>query len=147
MNAKRAAVAGLIGTLVMTALWLVEPKLGLGRLAAGDILSSLLAVSTAYVSLGPALGWTLHFGAGILLAVLYAARLAGRLHGSPTTRGLLYGCAIFIIAQLVFMPLVGAGVFSRGDPPMLLGSFIGHLAYGGLVGLLYGIPPEASDRA
>ncbi len=140
-------MAGLVGTVAMTALWLVEPKLGLARLAAGDILSSLLAVGTAYASLGPALGWTLHFGVGILLALLYAARFAGRLRGSPTTWGLLYGCVIFIVAQLVFMPLVGAGVFSRGDPPMLLGSFIGHLVYGGLVGRIIGTPPETPDRA
>jgi hypothetical protein len=147
MNSKRAAMAGLVGTVAMTALWLVEPKLGLARLAAGDILSSLLAVVTAYASLGPALGWTLHFGVGILLALLYAARFAGRLPGPPTARGLCYGGAIFFIAQLVFMPLVGAGVFSRGDLPMLLGSFIGHLAYGGLVGLFYGMPPETPNQA
>lgn len=147
MNAGRAAMAGLIGTAVMTALWLLEPRFGLARLAAGDILSSLLAVSTAYASLGPAPGWILHFGIGILLALLYAARFAGRLPGSPTSRGLLYGSAIFLVAQLVFMPLVGAGVFSRGDLSMLLGSWIGHLAYGGLVGLVYGRPPEIPDRA
>ena len=144
MNPKRAVVAGLIGTTAMTALWLVEPKLGLARFAAGDMLSSLLAVMTAYASLGPALGWGLHFAVGIILALLYAARFMGRLPGSPLTRGLLYGCLIFLIAQLLFMPLVGAGMFSRGDPSMLLGSLIGHLAYGGLVGLICGTPPETS---
>jgi uncharacterized membrane protein YagU involved in acid resistance len=147
MNSKRAAMAGLVGTVAMTALWLVEPRIGLARLAAGDILSSLLAVVTAHASLGPTLGWTLHFGVGILLGLLYAARFAGRLPGSPTARGLLFGCVIFIIAQVVFMPLVGAGVFSRGDLAMLLGSFIGHLVYGGLVGWIYGMPPETPDRA
>jgi uncharacterized membrane protein YagU involved in acid resistance len=138
MNAKRAVVAGLVGTMAMTALWLVEPKLGLDRLAAGDMLSSLLAVVTAYASLGPVLGWALHFTVGIVLALFYAILVRDRLPGSPLTRGLLYGVMIFIVAQVLFMPLVGAGVFSRGDASMLLGSFIGHLAYGGILGLICG---------
>jgi uncharacterized membrane protein YagU involved in acid resistance len=138
-------MAGLIGTIAMTALWLAEPKLGLARLAAGDILSSLLAVVTAYASLGPALGWTVHFVVGMVLALVYAG-LTGRAGGTPIARGLLYGCVIFVVAQLVFMPLVGAGVFSRGDPSMLLGSLVGHLTYGGLVGLLYGTPLARPNR-
>ena len=138
MNVRRAVLAGLLGTAAMTALWLAEPRVGLARWAVGDILSSLLAVATAYVSLGPALGWALHFAVGIILAVLYATAFAGRLPGSKLARGLLYGLGIFVVAQLVFMPLVGAGFFSRGDPPLLLGSLVGHLAYGGVVGILYG---------
>lgn len=136
MNTKRAVAGGLVGTLAMTALWLVEPKLGLARFAAGDMLSSLLAVLTAYASLGPALGWTLHLSVGIVLALLYAGFVRQRLPGSGTTRGLLYGSMIFMVAQLLFMPLVGAGLFSRGDLPMLAGSLIGHLVYGGLLGLI-----------
>jgi uncharacterized membrane protein YagU involved in acid resistance len=128
----------MIGTAVMTTLWLLEPRLGLARLAAGDMLSSLLAVLTAYASLGPALGWTIHFAVGVILALLYAAGIAGRLPGTPLTRGLLYGFLIFLVAQLLFLPLVGAGMFARGDLSMVLGSLIGHLAYGGLMGLVYG---------
>lgn len=142
MNVRRAVAAGFIGTVVMTALWLVEPRLGLARLAAGDILSSLLAVLTAYASLGPVLGWTIHFSVGLILALLYASRFVGRLPGTPAMRGLLYGFMIFLIAQVLFLPLVGAGMFSRGDMAMVLGSLIGHLAYGGLVGLVYGTSPQ-----
>jgi uncharacterized membrane protein YagU involved in acid resistance len=138
MNTRRAALAGLVGTAAMTALWLVEPKLGLPRLAVGNILSSLLAVVTAYASVGPVVGWAIHLAVGVTLSLVYAAALVGRLPGPPIIRGLLYGLLIFILAQLVFMPLVGAGVFSRGDPPMLIGSLTGHLVYGGLVGVING---------
>ena len=51
------------------------------------------------------------------------------------------------MAQLVFMPAVGAGVFSRGDVAMIVGSLIGHLVYGGLVGGLYGEPRVAGAAA
>jgi uncharacterized membrane protein YagU involved in acid resistance len=147
MNTRRAALAGLIGTAVMTALWLVEPKLGLPRFAVGDILSSLLAVVTAYASVGPVVGWAIHVVVGVTLSLVYAAALVGRLPGPPIIRGLIYGLLIFTFAQLVFMPLIGAGAFSRGDPPMLIGSLIGHLVYGGLVGGIYGGPSSSTKTA
>jgi uncharacterized membrane protein YagU involved in acid resistance len=138
MNTRRAALAGLVATAVMTALWLVEPQLGLSRLAVGNILSSLLAVVTAYGSVGPVVGWTIHLVVGVTLSLVYAAAFVGRLPGPPVTRGLLYGLVIFLFAQLVFVPLVGGGAFSKGDPSMLIGSLIGHLVYGGLLGAIYG---------
>jgi hypothetical protein len=140
VNAKRAVLAGLVGTAAMTALWLIEPRIGLAQLAVGEILSSLLAVATAYASPGPALGWTFHLLVGAAFGLLYAGAFARRLPGSPAVRGLLYGFAIFVLAQLAFMPLVGAGLFSRGDVPMLLGSLVGHLTYGGILGVVYGWP-------
>lgn len=145
-NVRRAAVAGLIGTAAMTGLWQAEMQLGLARFAVGDILSNLLAVVTAHTRLGPLMGWVLHFTAGILLALLYAAWAGPRRH-LPIAWGLLYGATIFLVAQLVFMPLVGAGLFSRGDAAMLTGSLVGHLVYGGLVGLIYGAPALAGGTA
>jgi len=140
MNLKRAVAAGLVGTVVMTCLMLVAPVVGLPRLAIGQLLSTLLAVSIAFLPIGPATGWALHVAFGVLLAIIYAAAFAGRLPGSPLARGALYGVLVFVLAQLTFMPLVGAGVFSRGDVPMILGSLLGHLVYGGLVGIIYGEP-------
>ena len=140
MNAPRAGVAGFIATGAVTTLWLVEPYLGLPRLAVGSMLSSFLAVATAYLPIWPAVGWALHVVVGIGMALIYARWVVDRLTGSPLARGMVYGGAVFIIAQLTFMPLVGAGVLSRGDWPLLIGSLLGHLVYGGLVGLIYGRP-------
>jgi hypothetical protein len=55
-------------------------------------------------------------------------------------RGALYGMMVFVLAQLVFTPLVGGGVFSRGDLEMIAGSLLGHLVYGAVVGWIYGLP-------
>ena len=147
MNLKRAVAAGLVGTAVMTCLMLVAPVVGLPRLAIGQLLSTLLAVSIAFLPIGPGVGWALHVAFGVLLAIIYAAAFAGRLPGRPLARGALYGVLVFVLAQLTFMPLVGAGVFSRGDVPMILGSLLGHLVYGGLVGIIYGEPASASPYA
>ncbi|HEU5154028.1 MAG TPA: DUF6789 family protein, partial [Gemmatimonadales bacterium] len=138
MNATRAAASGLIGTGVMTALLLVEPSVGLPKIAMGQVLSTSLGLTSAHLTIGPALGWGLHFLIGMALALLYAAVFERRLPGTPLIRGLLYGLLVFVVAQLIFMPLVGGGVFSRGDVELLAGSLVGHLVYGGLTGWIYG---------
>ncbi len=144
MNAARAAVAGLVATGVMTALLLVEPSVGLPKIAIGQILSSSLGLASARLAGGAALGWAIHFAIGMALALVYAAIFHSRLPGTPLARGLFYGVLVFIAAQLVFMPLVGGGVFSRGDGQLLAGSLLGHLVYGGLTGWIYGgSPPPA----
>ena len=137
MNAARAVVAGLIGTAAMTGLLLVEPALGLPKIAIGQILTSSLGLASAHLAFGPAVGWSIHFGFGVVLALIYAGIFARRLPGHPVVRGIGYGVLVFIIAQLVFMPLVGGGVFSRGDIQFIAGSLLGHVVYGGLVGGIY----------
>ena len=140
MDAKRATVAGVIGTAVLTALWLVEPSIGLPRIAIGQILSSFMSVSVAHSSVGAAGGWIIHFVVGIVLALVYAWVFVGRLPGPPIVRGMLYGALVFVVAQCVFMPLVGGGFFSRGDVEFLIGSLLGHLVYGAVVGWIYARP-------
>jgi len=134
MNAARAAVAGLLGTAAMTALLLIEPSIGLPKIAMGQVLSSSLGLISAHLSIGPAVGWVLHFVIGMVLALIYGAAFDGRLPGGPVLRGVLYGCLVFVVAQVVFMPVVGGGFFSRGDPELLAGSLLGHLLYGAVVG-------------
>jgi uncharacterized membrane protein YagU involved in acid resistance len=137
MNVARAAIAGLVGTAAMTALLLVEPSIGLPKIAIGQVLSTSLGLTTAHSASGPALGWCLHFVIGMVLAVIYAAALDERLLGPPIVRGMLYGAMVFVVAQVVFMPLVGGGFFSRGDLELITGSLLGHLLYGGVVGWSY----------
>lgn len=145
MNATRAIAAGLIGTASMTALLLVEPSVGLPAIAIGQILSTALGLASAYLTIGPAVGWSIHFLVGVAFALVYAGVFDQRLPGGALARGAIYGVLVFVLAQLVFMPLVGGGVFSRGDPQMIAGSLLGHLVYGGVVGWIYGLQ-SASGR-
>jgi len=145
MNLARAAVAGLVGTAAMTALLLVEPSIGLPKIAMGQVLSTSLGLTTAHLTIGPALGWGLHFVIGMVLGVIYAATFDRRLPGPPVVRGMLYGAGVFVVAQVAFMPLVGGGLFSRGDVELLAGSLLGHLLFGGVVGWSYGDKDLAFD--
>jgi len=138
MNVTRAVATGLIATASMTALLLIEPAIGLPEIAIGQLLSTSLSLTTALSSAGPAVGWVVHFVVGVLWALAYAAVIMTRLPGSPLVRGLLYGALVFLLAQALLLPLVGAGFFSRGDPSMLAGGLIGHLVYGGVLGWVYG---------
>jgi len=140
MKVTRAVMAGLVGTAAMTVLLLVEPLVGLPKVAIGQVLSTALGLTPAYLTVGAVAGWIIDFLVGVVFALLYAGVFAGRLPGSALARGAIYGVLVFVLAQLVFMPLVGGGVFSRGDVEMIAGSLVGHLVYGGLVGWIYGLP-------
>jgi uncharacterized membrane protein YagU involved in acid resistance len=146
MRVTRAVTGGLVGTAAMTVLLMVEPLVGLPKVAIGQVLSTALGLTPAYLTVGAAVGWIIDFLIGVAFALLYAGVFARRLPGAALTRGAIYGVLVFILAQLVFMPLVGGGVFSRGDLQMIAGSLLGHLVYGGIVGQIYGIRPEPSGR-
>jgi Family of unknown function (DUF6789) len=137
MDAKRAAAAGLIGTASMTALLLVEPSIGLPQIAIGQTLSSTMSAVSSHTAVGPAGGWLLDVVVGVIFALIYAGYFEGRLPGGPFVRGLLFGVGVFVLAQLVFAPLTGSGLFSHGDMQLLLGGLLGHLVFGGVVGYVY----------
>ena len=141
MKVKRALIGGTVGTAVMTFLMLVAPLVGMPRPAIGQMLSTFLTISVGLFPVGATAGWIIHFLFGLVLALIYAWLFVNRLPGIPVVRGAIYGACVFLFAQLVFMPLMGAGLFSSGDPLMILGSLCGNVIYGSLMGAIYG-PPE-----
>ena len=144
MDTMRATAAGAVATGVTTALWLVEPSIGLPKIAIGHMLSTLMSVSVAHSNVGAAGGWIVHLIVGIVLAFIYASFVAARAPGHTVIKGATYGFIIFIVAQLAFMPLVGAGVFSGGDVQMILGSLLGHVLFGVVVAWIYGSATPAA---
>ena len=146
MDAKRAAAAGVIATASMTALLMVEPSIGLPKIAIGETLSSSMSAISSVTAVGPAGGWLLDLIVGVVFAMIYAAYFDQRLPGSRFVRGLLFGVVVFIVAQLIFAPATGSGFFSHGDLELLAGGLLGHLVYGGVVGYVYGgeVPSPAA---
>ncbi len=147
MDTKRAAAAGAIATASMTALLMVEPSIGLPKIAIGEIVSSMMSAVSSHIPVGAAGGWIIDLVVGIVFALIYASYLEKRLPGGPLMRGLLFGVLVFIVAQLVFAPLTGSGVFSGGDLELLAGGLFGHLVYGAVVGYIYGGGAGASAAA
>jgi Family of unknown function (DUF6789) len=138
MDAERAVAAGVISTAAMTAVCMVEPAIGLPRIAIGETLSHAMTAISSHTAVGSAGGWLAGVVVGIGFAMFYAAYLDTRLPGTPFLRGLLFGCATFLLAELVFAPLSGGGMFSQGDPRLLVGGLLGNLTYGGVLGYVYG---------
>jgi uncharacterized membrane protein YagU involved in acid resistance len=126
----RAVVAGIVGTAVMTVvgLW-IAPMMGMPPMNPAEMLAGAMGGLVA-------LGWIAHFMIGSILAVIYAL-VAPALPGAPPVRGALYGIAPFLVAQIVVMPMMGMPLFS-GSMVVAMGSLIGHLIYGAVVGGIYG---------
>lgn len=131
VNLARVVAAGLIGTAVMTMLMLVAPLMGIPKMLIGNMLGTILGI-------GAVAGWAMHGMIGLMLAGIYAAVLVARLPGPAAVRGAIYGFLVFLVAQIVVTPLMGVAVFSGGNVPMIMGSLLGHLVYGALVGAVYG---------
>lgn len=135
----RAAAAGLAGTIIMTVvgIW-VAPLMGMPSMNPAQMLAGAMGGNIV-------LGWVAHLMIGVILALIYAV-VAPWLPGPPPVRGALYGIAPFLVAQLVVMPMIGMPVFS-GSIGMAMGSFIGHLIYGAVVGAVYGPVPAHARRS
>jgi hypothetical protein len=135
---KRAVIGGVIGTLVMTAVgvW-VAPMMGIPRMNPAEMLAGQMGGSIV-------LGWMAHLMIGVILAIGYAI-VAPFLFGPPAVRGAIYAVAPWLMAQVAVMPMMGAPVFS-GSVAMAMGSLLGHLIYGAIVGGVYGLPGSVSAR-
>ncbi|MHB0962029.1 MAG: DUF6789 family protein [Gemmatimonadaceae bacterium] len=128
----KIATAGVAGTAVMTmvGLW-GAPMMGMPAMNPADMLAGAMGGQ-------PVVGWMAHFMIGIVLAGGYAL-VAGWLPGPAAARGALYGVAPWLMAQLAVMPMMGMPVFS-GSVAMAMGSLVGHLVYGAIVGSIVGVP-------
>lgn len=128
-NFKKAVLAGIAGTIAMTiAATFVAPMMGLPKMDVPGMLASVMGGVLP-------LGWAAHFMIGMILAVGYAA-LKNRIPGPEIAKGMIYGLAPWLMAQVVVMPMMGMGFFSGAFAPAF-GSLIGHLIYGGVIAAVY----------
>jgi len=134
-NFGKAVVAGLVGTLAMTIVMLMAPLMGMPPMPIGNMLAGFMHIPVA-------LGWIMHFMIGTVLAIGYVYLFTARLPGKPVVRGLLYSLIPWLMAQVIVNPMMGAGVFASHTPAQALfvmGSLIGHLVYGAVLGAIYGV--------
>ncbi|MGE0703651.1 MAG: DUF6789 family protein [Vicinamibacterales bacterium] len=139
----RAVAGGFVGTLAMTAMmYFVAPMMGLDMDIAAMLGSMLGGSWTA--------GMVMHFVNGSLIfPVVYAFLLYQRLPGTPTAKGTTWGVILWLLAQLVVMPMMGGGVFSSAMGGMMAaaGSLVGHVLYGSLLGAIAGAPEHRLAHA
>ena len=129
---SRAMMGGLVGTMAMTSvMYFVAPMMGL-RMDIAAMLGSMLGGNWAA-------GLMMHFLNGaVIFPALYVYVLYARLPGSGALKGSVWGLALWLVAQVVVMPMMGAGLFSSamGGTMAAMGSLAGHILYGSLLGVI-----------
>jgi uncharacterized membrane protein YagU involved in acid resistance len=140
----RAVLCGCVGTFAITFLMYAGgPMMGLPRMDIAAMLGGILG--------GWGMGMVMHILNGaVIFPLIYAFVLFARLPGSPALKGTLWGVILWVLAQIVVMPMMGAGLFGlrMGGVMPALGSLMGHIVYGALLGLIAGhAHAERHERA
>lgn len=135
----RALLGGFIATVVMTMIMYVAPMMGMPKMDIAAMLGSMMSQQMpAPMSGGWLIGMMIHFVDGtIIFPLIYAYLLYRFLPGSPWLKGLMWGLILWLLAQVMVMPMMGMGVFSANAPERMkavMGSLIGHIIYGAILG-------------
>jgi uncharacterized membrane protein YagU involved in acid resistance len=134
-NIGRTILGGFFGTLAITLLmYKGAPMMGLPKMDIAAMLGRILG------------GWTpgmiMHFANGaVIFPLIYAYLLFSKLPGAPAVKGITLGVALWVMAQVIVMPMMGAGMFglkTGGGVMSAFGSLIGHVIYGALLGWIGG---------
>jgi len=132
VNVRKAIRAGFAGTAVMTVVMMLAPTMGLPKMDIAAMLGSMFA-STSPVSGSAAwfAGFAMHLMVGTVVLSIGYALLSTKLRvRSALAKGIAYGGVVWLIAQSMVMPMMGAGLFSSHLPSgamITVGSLMGHL--------------------
>jgi len=136
----KAIRGGLAGTLLMTMMMYFVAPMMLGK--AMDIAAMLGSMMGS----NRWLGMMAHAMMGVvILPLIFVFVLYQFLPGAPWLKGALWGMILWLLAQVVVMPMMGGGFFSSqmGGMMAAAGSLMGHLIYGLPLGALTGKPQTA----
>jgi len=151
-NVRRAILAGFIATLVMTMIMYVAPMMGMPKMDVAAMLGGMLGQTMPEPMSGLWLvGMILHFVNGsVIFPLIFAFLLYARVPGAAWRKGIIWGLILWLLSQAVVMPMMGAGFFSSHAPqPMMtvVGSLMGHIIYGAILGGVFGAEPVAKPPA
>jgi hypothetical protein len=82
-----------------------------------------------------------HLTLGVLWALLYGYYFEPRLPGGGWVKGLTFALIPWILSIVVFLPVVGGGLFGfaiGAGPLPAIGNLVLHLVYGATLGAMYG---------
>lgn len=151
------ASAGFLATLAITTCMYLLPAVGLSQVDLPLWVARLFARDAVNVA---AIGIAVHLVVGLAFAWIYAVHVEPRLALSPVGSGSVFGVGLWLFAQAVAVPALGAlgeavgystvapGVLSyRLGLGAAAGSLASHLAYGAMLGFVYGCHAGGRCRA
>lgn len=134
-NITKTILAGLGATTVMTMMMYASPMMGMPKMDIAGMISGMMKMPWL-------VGMMIHLMMGVVLfPFIYATVLVGKLPGPGFLKGTIWGLILFILAQTMVMPMAGMGIFSSASPQqmlMVIGSLMGHVVYGAILGAILG---------
>lgn len=141
-NSMKGLVAGLVATIVLSVVMLINS--GMGIMPEVDFIRLLRSLGT----LSTPAAWMDHFIVGVvvwgLLFGIYDAMSSGP---APWLKGIIFGVFAWLVMLVAFMPLAGAGLFgAKLGGAILAGFLVLHLIYGAVLGVAYGLLALVPER-
>ncbi|MCF7803932.1 MAG: hypothetical protein K9N46_01350 [Candidatus Marinimicrobia bacterium] len=132
---KDGFIYGLLATLAMTVIMLLSVATKISPMPAPipvALVKTLLGAMPKPALM--ALGMIAHFIYGGIAGSIFAWLFSNRTLGV----GFLWGAILWLIMQVVFLPILGWGIFgSNITPKIAVATLILHLIYGGTIGWLF----------
>jgi hypothetical protein len=133
-NLIRGAEAGLVATIVLSAIMLMKGMMGL--MPELDVVAMLAAMMNSSAMMG----WIAHFMIGAIVWGGSYAVLQGSIPGgSSVMKGVVFGIGAWMIMMLAVMPMAGAGMFGMKLGMMApIMTMMLHAIFGAVLGGVYG---------
>src|SRR3954463_2199467 len=133
-NALKGMVAGLVATLVLSGLMVLN--------SATELMPQIHIIRwlTALGSLSVPSAWMDHFIVGVIIwGLLFAVYDGAASRPEPWLKGIIFGVFSWLMMMATFMPLAGAGFFgAKIDISTHIGLFALNLIFGAVLGVTYG---------
>ncbi|MEN8172387.1 MAG: DUF6789 family protein [Chloroflexota bacterium] len=148
MNVLAAVLAGLIGTVVITMLMAMAPKMGMPKMDMVGILGSMFGAPG-----NRGLGLLIHLMMGAVFGLIYAALWSAGVGSLTAVGGIVFGIVHWLAAGMMMAPMSmmhagiksgalpapGAYMLKNGGMKAFMGGLVGHAVFGLVVALVYPI--------
>jgi len=148
MNIIGAIIAGLTGTVAMTIVMAMAPRMGMPEMDIVGLLSTLFNKDG-----NRTFGWVMHLMMGTIFALIYAGLWSVGVGTPSWLGGMVFAAGHWLVAGLVMsgVPMMHAGVkagtvmapgiymMKNGGMMAFVGGLLGHLVFGLVVALVYGL--------
>lgn len=148
MNVLGAIVAGIVGTIVMTMVMVMAPKMGMPKMDIVGMLGSMFSAESNRM-----VGMIMHLMMGVVFAIVYALLWNAGIGTVSLLWGAIFGAVHWLISGMMMggMSMIHAGVkagsvkapgffmMNNGGMMAFMGGLIGHVIFGLVVALVYGL--------
>jgi hypothetical protein len=147
MNVLATIFAGLFGTVAISMVMAMAPRMGMPNMDIVDMLSTMFGKSNR------TLGWMLHFMMGIIFASIYAFIWSIGVGSDTWLNGMVLGAVHWLVVGMAMgmIPMMHAGIKSgavtapglwmtnNGGVMAFIGGLVGHMVFGLVVAVVYSL--------